>query len=1651
MAEPAANPFAPSNKPNPFNPPVQQGPFNNRPVQQAGFGSDFIVPGLVGTGLAYSADKLFNKGRGTQAVKSVVGQLRHGLVPTLNVSASTNGAGPSTNGAGRSPSGQLTTVPLKEKLGRGGLGWKLHLNVGAISGEATEAEAAARAKPVAQLLKELQKRGLIEQYKSTLETGIKYGAGKDFTVYIGSRDDAKAVGQIIEKRVGKKLLPQSGAVSTTDGPVNGSAKVWGRFDIGSDEAKRIKGDPRFRFYGKEGVPILKEAPDLATLTPEERSFWLKKSYETIKRDYGEIFTGKRGDVSGVRFLEIPATASSEAGAAVKSAETEVGRLKKLVSGIRGTSSVATKATIQDITKGVNRLNGYIDTIRARLPGGLAGGPSAATELAAAEAEVSRIRGLLSGLKTANATATKATIQDINNAVDKLTGKLSGLRVRFPGGVTGAPTPATTTLSTASTAATSTQLSKGTKAKITGLRNEWNAFQNDVRLNGGNFDETDFKNAEKTKQNLLKRIRAQGIEVKNGAPNFSNYNGVRTRIDNLQQQKAVAQEEIRKANNIINEISGKKGGKQLSFDTDPRIARAQQRLTVAQGQLVKAERGLKGLGAPTELPSGLSSSTAAVGDAAAGGAERAVIKGVLRQGAKKGLSALGGLARIATGGPAGVVAAAVLSIPGASGPRPPRRTSPDGHVYELKKDEWVKVGTYDKTLASEVKLVGEAPDGRLMYKDKKGELIKWDINKGETEKAFVVTKKSDSYNLTSGAGSMVNPHVTFYDQKTGKPINAQIGKLKDTYYVMQEGGAGRSVYRKGSLAEVQKWLYERQEPKISYTVSSKDKVIGTAPITTNTGVKMDAKIIKRSNGDVVVVGTDNKIYNIQYGAAPSSSTGGPSPSFKVKENFSFKSQSDNKAKKASIIQITSGKNKGSYAVIQQGGDGSKPYVTGSKEKVEAWLQRRSPASKTIPKTMGPSNGSEVTFTSTREMNVSVPTPKRWITSKVSNPVTGDRLAQKVTWSDGSVEITGVNGGRYKWVIPPPPVLPTRTTTRTTTMSVTAAYRNGTWVNAQTGQALSSDSQSAAQAAWNKKHPATGQKPGSGTPGTSTPMPPTTQPPVPQRPKPTQQPYIPPTSTPTTSAPTPQPRVQPTPAQKPPIVVDDIDVHTNLGPRQGTPGAFIPKGGRGEIDKVTYNPNTGVTNTYLKNGAIFTQKLGDNAYRSKAPDKVASTEKDAQAPGYLQQFGTPDQQDRQTGKVPLGEGIGVEKALNEVKTAGYQGETDPNKTYSFTDVKGRDNTLTFRNNGVVIQQSQGGNPYVIWDPAKNNGQHWPGFTNLSIKDPNAGQTVTGNQPKYTYPPVDYVTDQRDPAEILDNEAQASSTNTSTVTSATNDQLDPAIQAAMKAQEELPVWHVNPNWTAPDPTKAAIAGLNYDPANVDPNSKGAYVLEERPGENGKTVFRMSDGSYKVYDPRTFETKEGGSWNADQWGSSEGGKIVPPADAPASPPPPGYRADAGPGYIYATHDGKTGWWWKDIIEKDVGREIPQPEPRPAYNPAMQFDVSQFDTEAAEAAKTIVDGETQPRTSPAPTTPSLATPASTWQQGTPTNNNVLAQLDITKHGNVLATREGKNNNLISQMSDGSYRSVNKYTGQVTDAGWWGDGKGGGVSQAGIGNPSQTE
>lgn len=141
-------------------------------------------------------------------------------------------------------------------------GWKLHL--------ATDSP-----EEVSAALKEL---GL------THKVGNNSGqAGKDITVYIGSRTDAEKAAQQIESRFGSKLNAPHGETLADD--LAFTDKVMGRFDIGSS-------DPTFHQYGSKGVPFTKDAVNNRTFGGQFDSDQARAEADRLLRQkYGDFYGG----------------------------------------------------------------------------------------------------------------------------------------------------------------------------------------------------------------------------------------------------------------------------------------------------------------------------------------------------------------------------------------------------------------------------------------------------------------------------------------------------------------------------------------------------------------------------------------------------------------------------------------------------------------------------------------------------------------------------------------------------------------------------------------------------------------------------------------------------------------------------------------------------------------------------------------------------------------------------------------------------------------------------------------------------------------------------------------------------------------------------------------------------------------------------------------------------------------------------------------------------------------------------------------------------------------------------------------------------------------------------------------------------------------
>lgn len=159
--------------------------------------------------------------------------------------------------------------------------------------------------------------------------------------------------------------------------------------------------------------------------------------------------------------------------------------------------------------------------------------------------------------------------------------------------------------------------------------------------------------------------------------------------------------------------------------------------------------------------------------------------------------------------------------------------------------------------------------------------------------------------------------------------------------------------------------------------------------------------------------------------------------------------------------------------------------------------------------------------------------------------------------------------------------------------------------------------------------------------------------------------------------------------------------------------------------------------------------------------------------------------------------------------------------------------------------------------------------------------------------------------------------------------------------PAWHANQNWTSPDQSLVSEAGLTTN------RNKGPHVLEQRPERaGGSTIFRMSDGTYQAYSPKTGQLHNVGTWDSSQWPGSEFASSSPaPQASPAAPAsvptPQPTEAAYNPGDVDPSN--LTRQWVAEHRDEPASvsaRSVPQASPavteshtptEPAYVPTAQ------------------------------------------------------------------------------------------------------------------------
>jgi len=144
-------------------------------------------------------------------------------------------------------------------------GWKFHIGIDSL---AVDKDA---------FTKKLNDLGV--QFKEGLNSGQ---TGKDFTIYLGSKDYADSIAKELSPFVQGKIYGD-----TLIDDIEFAPGIGGRFDA--------NGDVTFHQYGKFGIPILK---DLVRIGEEIkfRDEDIKFSETVLANKYGEFFTGKKSTV-----------------------------------------------------------------------------------------------------------------------------------------------------------------------------------------------------------------------------------------------------------------------------------------------------------------------------------------------------------------------------------------------------------------------------------------------------------------------------------------------------------------------------------------------------------------------------------------------------------------------------------------------------------------------------------------------------------------------------------------------------------------------------------------------------------------------------------------------------------------------------------------------------------------------------------------------------------------------------------------------------------------------------------------------------------------------------------------------------------------------------------------------------------------------------------------------------------------------------------------------------------------------------------------------------------------------------------------------------------------------------------------------------------
>ncbi|MDB5160689.1 MAG: hypothetical protein JWO96_69 [Candidatus Saccharibacteria bacterium] len=158
-------------------------------------------------------------------------------------------------------------------------GWKLHLNFDADNPEII--------KKISDCLEEQVAAGTIVTFKIGKGGGKKDGQpGKEATVYVGPKDRADIVAQVLQEQLDKILSDPEGDALEDDVPF--TEKIMGRFEVS-------KVDPQFHQYGAKGFPLLKI--DMASALWDKEQFSAEEARQradsVLRERYGTFYTGSQ--------------------------------------------------------------------------------------------------------------------------------------------------------------------------------------------------------------------------------------------------------------------------------------------------------------------------------------------------------------------------------------------------------------------------------------------------------------------------------------------------------------------------------------------------------------------------------------------------------------------------------------------------------------------------------------------------------------------------------------------------------------------------------------------------------------------------------------------------------------------------------------------------------------------------------------------------------------------------------------------------------------------------------------------------------------------------------------------------------------------------------------------------------------------------------------------------------------------------------------------------------------------------------------------------------------------------------------------------------------------------------------------------------------